>query len=201
MTNTQLPVMEHFYTLQGEGYNTGTASYFIRLAGCDVGCHWCDVKESWNANAHTYYTIDAIVKFVTDANAKNVVITGGEPCMHNLTELTTALKLHNCTICIETSGAYPLTGTIDWVCVSPKKFKAPLPQTLAKANELKVVVFNKHDFKWAEDNFKQCNPSCLGYLQPEWDKSAEINMSIVEYIKFNPQWKLSLQTHKYLNIP
>ncbi len=201
LTPTTLPVMEHFYTLQGEGFNTGTASYFIRLGGCNVGCHWCDVKESWDATAHPHYTVQQIASWVTTANATNVVITGGEPCMYNLTELTAELKLHNCTICIETSGAYPITGTIDWICVSPKKFKAPLPQTLALANELKVVVFNKHDFEWAIQNYALCNPACIGYLQPEWDKANEVHSLIIDFIKQNPKWRLSLQTHKYLNIP
>ncbi len=195
------PVMEHFYTLQGEGYNTGQASYFIRLAGCDVGCHWCDVKESWDKNLHKNYTVDEITNWVTQAKATQVVLTGGEPCMHDLTALTQSLKKINCIILLETSGAYPINGLIDWICVSPKKFKNPLPEVLSRAHELKVIIFNKSDFDWAENNKKMCPNSCYFYLQPEWDKASMVQPLLIEYIKQNPQWRLSLQTHKYLNIP
>ena len=175
-----LPVMEHFYTLQGEGFHQGRAAYFIRLGGCDVGCVWCDVKESWDANAHPKKTIDEIVNLVVENGAPPqqgnkaglVVITGGEPLMHDLTNLTAALQQKGYETNIETSGAHPLSGTWDWICLSPKKFKAPLPQVVPFANELKVVVFNQSDFKWAEDYASMVSPHCKLFLQPEWDKAA-----------------------------
>jgi len=193
--------MEHFYTIQGEGFHQGKAAYFIRLGGCDVGCVWCDVKESWDASKHTLFSVDEIVKFVTDANANLAVITGGEPLMYDLSELTKALHQKNIEVNIETSGAYPLSGDIDWICVSPKKFKAPLDDILSKAHELKVVVFNNSDFDWAEKNSLKVSNNCQLYLQPEWDKSSQILSDIIEFVKQNPRWKISLQTHKYMNIP
>jgi organic radical activating enzyme len=196
-----LPVMEHFNTIQGEGYYQGNAAYFIRLGGCDVGCVWCDVKDSWDASKHPQLTIDEIVKHVTNANANLAVITGGEPLMHDLKDLTNALHQKNIQANIETSGAYPLSGELDWICVSPKKFKAPLPEVLQKANELKVVIFNHSDFKWAEQHAKQVTANCKLYLQPEWDKSSEMLPLIIEYVKQNPKWRISLQVHKYMNIP
>ncbi len=197
----KLPVMEHFYTIQGEGYYQGQAAYFIRLGGCDVGCVWCDVKESWDADAHPKYSIDEIVSWVTNANAKLAVITGGEPLLHNLTELTAALQANGIQTNIETSGSSPLSGSWDWICVSPKKFKAPLVDVVAKANELKVVVFNKSDFDWAEKHALMVNNNCKLYLQPEWDKSTEVLPLIIEHVKLNPNWRISLQVHKYMNIP
>lgn len=199
--NASLPLMEHFYTLQGEGRYTGYASYFLRLGGCDVGCVWCDVKESWDASKHPLVQIESMVKFVIDDNAPIAVITGGEPLMHNLDELTLMLKNNGIRTHIETSGAHPLSGVWDWICLSPKKFKAPLPEVIQKANELKVVIFNKSDFEWAEKFAAAVSPACMLYLQPEWSKSAEINPLIISYIKKNPQWILSLQTHKFLDIP
>lgn len=199
--NASLPLMEHFYTLQGEGRYTGHASYFLRLGGCDVGCVWCDVKESWDASKHPLVQIESMVKFVVDYKAPIAVITGGEPLMHNLDELTLTLKNNGIRTHIETSGAHPLSGEWDWICLSPKKFKAPLPEVVQKANELKVVIFNKTDFEWAEKFATAVSPACLLYLQPEWSKSAEINPLIISYIKKNPQWILSLQTHKFLDIP
>lgn len=199
-----LPVMESFYTLQGEGFHQGKAAYFIRLGGCDVGCVWCDVKESWDADKHPTFTIEAILnKAITESNHQPViaVVTGGEPLMHNLTALTAALKARGFQTNIETSGAHALTGDWDWICVSPKKFKAPLPEILPLANELKVVVFNKHDFAWAETYAAQVAPHCKLYLQPEWDKAAEVTPLIVDYIKSHPQWQLSIQVHKYINVP
>ncbi len=192
--------MEHFYTIQGEGYYTGNAAYFIRLGGCDVGCVWCDVKDSWDADKHPQNTISQIVSWVENANANLVVITGGEPLMHNLTELTSLLHSKNIQTNIETSSAHPISGAWDWVCVSPKKFKAPLPETIKHANELKVVVFNKSDFDWAENNALLVNKDCKLYLQPEWDKSNEMLPHIIEYVKQNPKWKISLQTHKFMEI-
>ena len=199
--NASLPLMEHFYTLQGEGRYTGHASYFLRLGGCDVGCVWCDVKESWDASKHPLVQIESMVKFVLDEKAPIAVITGGEPLMHNLNELTSTLKNNGIRTHIETSGAHPLSGDWDWICLSPKKFKAPLPEVIQKANELKVVIFNKTDFEWAEKFAAAVSTECLLYLQPEWSKSAEINPLIISYIKKNPQWILSLQTHKFLDIP
>jgi 7-carboxy-7-deazaguanine synthase len=199
-----LPVMEHFYTLQGEGFHQGRAAYFIRLGGCDVGCVWCDVKESWDADAHPKMNIDEIVNTVIANSAGNkglVVITGGEPLMHNLTALTAALQAQGFETNIETSGAHPLSGLWNWVCLSPKKFKAPLPEVVPFANELKIVVFNKSDFEWAEKYAAMVSPQCKLYLQPEWDKAASITPVIIEYIKQHPQWELSLQIHKYINVP
>ena len=196
-----LPVMEHFYTIQGEGYHQGRAAYFIRLGGCDVGCVWCDVKDSWDAEKHPKFNIEYLLLNIEKTPAKLVVITGGEPLMHNLDELTAALQSKGFETNIETSGAYPLSGNWNWICVSPKKFKAPLPQILPLANELKVVVFNRSDFEWAEKYAALVSPVCKLYLQPEWDKAAEITPLLIEYIKQNPQWELSLQIHKYINVP
>jgi 7-carboxy-7-deazaguanine synthase len=197
----ELPLMEHFYTLQGEGYYTGSAAYFVRLGGCDVGCVWCDVKESWDASKHPQVGIETIVEYVKLANAKMVVITGGEPLLHPLEALTKLLKENGISTNIETSGSSALSGYWDWICVSPKKFKAPLPEVVAKANELKVVVFNKSDLEWAEKHAALVSEKCILYLQPEWDKAAAVMPLIIDYVKQNPQWKISLQTHKYLNIP
>jgi organic radical activating enzyme len=201
VTELKLPVMEHFYTIQGEGFYQGHAAYFIRLGGCDVGCVWCDVKESWDADAHPKYSIDEIVNWVVDAQAPLAVITGGEPLLHQLDALTNSLKNKGIKTNIETSGSSPLSGNWDWVCVSPKKFKAPLDEVVAKANELKVVVFNKSDFEWAEKHAALVNNQCKLYLQPEWDKSAQVLPLIIDYVKQNPIWKISLQVHKYMNIP
>ena len=193
--------MEAFYTLQGEGYHQGKAAYFIRLGGCDVGCVWCDVKESWDANAHPLKTINEIVDEAKKFPGKIAVVTGGEPLMHHLTELTNALHEAGLHTNIETSGSSPLTGDWDWICLSPKKFKAPLPQILQKAHELKVVVFNRSDFDWAEKYAALVSHDCKLYLQPEWDKASVVTPMIIEYIKTNPQWELSLQIHKYINVP
>lgn len=193
--------MEHFYTLQGEGRYTGHPSYFIRLGGCDVGCVWCDVKESWDASKHPLVPIAEIVASVCTSGTKIAVITGGEPMMHNLDALTEMLKANGIRTHVETSGAHPLSGTWDWICLSPKKFKAPLEELIAAANELKTVIYNKTDFAWAEQFASKVSKDCLLYLQPEWSKSAEMNPLIIDYVKANPQWILSLQTHKFLDIP
>ncbi len=193
--------MEHFYTLQGEGLHTGKAAYFIRLGGCDVGCVWCDVKESWDADAHPKLTVKQIVDFASAQPGRIAVITGGEPAMHDLTPLTTALHTAGIATHIETSGSSEIVGDLDWVTLSPKKFKAPLQQSLDKASELKVVVFNKSDFKWAEEHAAKVCENCLLYLQPEWSKRDAMTPLITEYIQQHPQWQLSLQTHKYINIP
>jgi 7-carboxy-7-deazaguanine synthase len=196
-----LPVMEHFYTLQGEGFHQGRAAYFIRLGGCDVGCVWCDVKESWDAGKHPLWKIEDLILNIERTPSKVVVITGGEPLMHNLGELTSSLQSAGFKTHIETSGAYPLSGHWDWICLSPKKFKAPLPEILSLAHELKVVVYNRSDFDWAEKYATLVSPHCKLYLQPEWDKAAEMTPLIIDYIKNHPEWELSLQIHKYINVP
>lgn len=198
---TTLPVMEYFYTIQGEGFHQGKAAYFIRLGGCDVGCVWCDVKESWDATKHPLIKIEDLITEVKKTPAEIVVITGGEPLMHNLDELTNQLKAAGLKTNIETSGAHPLSGYWDWICLSPKKFKAPLDEVIPKADELKVVVFNKSDFYWAEKYAAQVSKNCKLYLQPEWDKATQVTPLIIDYIKDNPKWELSLQLHKYINVP
>ena len=196
-----LPVMEDFYTLQGEGFHQGKAAYFIRLGGCDVGCVWCDVKDSWDAEKHPKLKVESLKLKVKETPAEIVVITGGEPLMHDLTELTKELQAAGLKTHIETSGAHPLSGSWDWICLSPKKFKAPLAGIVPLANELKIVVFNKNDFDWAEKYAGLVSQTCKLFLQPEWDKSAEITPLIIEYIKAHPQWELSLQIHKYIDVP
>jgi 7-carboxy-7-deazaguanine synthase len=196
-----LPVMEDFYTIQGEGFYQGHAAYFIRLGGCDVGCTWCDVKESWDASVHPLISVEEIVKKVKDSGAKMVVVTGGEPVMYDLTILTQKLKDTGLRVNLETSGVYPLTGTWDWVCFSPKKFKTPHPSIFANANELKVIVYNKSDFHWAEEFASKVKSDCRLYLQPEWSKEKEMLPLIIDYVKANQEWEVSLQIHKYMNIP
>ena len=201
MQSAALPLMEHFCTLQGEGRFTGHATYFLRLGGCDVGCVWCDVKESWDANKHPMVSVDAMVEWVVASGVQIAVITGGEPLMHDLTTLTAALREKGIRTHVETSGAHPLSGVWDWICLSPKKFKAPLPGLIASANELKVVLYNKTDFDWAEKYAGLVSDNCLLYLQPEWSRSSQINPEIISYIKHHPKWILSRQTHKYIDIP
>ncbi len=201
-TNGQLlPLMEQFYTIQGEGYHAGKAAYFIRLGGCDVGCHWCDVKESWDAALHPLTMADEIVKNAEKHPGKAVVVTGGEPLIYNLDYLTSELQQRGIQTFIETSGAYSLSGSWDWICLSPKKFKAPMPEISKRAGELKVIVFNKSDFLWAEEHAKLVSKECKLYLQPEWSKASVITPLIIEYVKQNPKWEISLQIHKFLNIP
>ena len=200
-TTTQYPVMEMFYSLQGEGYHQGRAAYFIRLAGCDVGCVWCDVKESWDASKHPVLSIEEIVSSALAHPGRLAIITGGEPLLYNLDALTTALKKAGFEINMETSGSSPMSGNWDWVCLSPKKFKAPLTESIAAASELKVVIFNKHDFEWAETYAQQVPASCKLYLQPEWDKANEMMPSIIDYVKTHPRWELSAQLHKYIQVP
>lgn len=196
-----LPVMEAFYTIQGEGFHQGRAAYFIRLGGCDVGCFWCDVKESWDASAHPQLSIDEIVAGALRYPGRLAVITGGEPLMHNLDALTQRLQQEGFETNIETSGSSPLSGSWNWICLSPKKFKGPLPSILPLANELKVVIYNKTDFQWAEQHAAAVAPGCRLYLQPEWDKSAAVTPQIIDYVKDHPQWELSVQVHKYINVP
>lgn len=195
-----LPLMEEFYTIQGEGYHTGTAAYFIRLGGCDVGCHWCDVKESWNAELHPPTATSVIVENAKK-NADTVVVTGGEPLMWDMTSLTRQLKEKNMRVHIETSGAYVLSGTWDWICLSPKKNKLPTQTVYDNAHELKVIIHNKHDFIFAEEQAALVNDGAILFLQPEWSKKEQMTPLIVEYVMSNPKWRVSLQTHKYLNIP
>lgn len=197
---TALPLMEAFYTLQGEGYHKGSAAYFIRIGGCDVGCHWCDVKESWDAERHPP---TAITHIVTEAKkySDTIVITGGEPLIWNMEPITSALKAENIRVHIETSGAYPITGHWDWFCLSPKKNKLPTDVAVKKANELKMIIHNKDDFRFAEEQAKRVGKDCVLYLQPEWSKRDQMMPLMVDYVLQNPKWKVSLQTHKYLNIP
>jgi 7-carboxy-7-deazaguanine synthase len=197
----QLPVMEAFYTLQGEGFHQGKAAYFIRLGGCEVGCVWCDVKESWDASRHPLQSIDDMVASALKYPGRMAVITGGEPLMHDCTALTDALHRSGFSTNMETSGAYPISGHWDWICLSPKKFKAPLPQIIPLANELKVVIFNSSDFDWAETYGSQVSPDCKLYLQPEWGKSESMTPLIIDYIKNHPRWEFSLQLHKYIHVP
>lgn len=197
----KLPVMEQFYTIQGEGAFSGYASWFIRLAGCDVGCVWCDVKDSWDAAGYPLMTPETLAEEAAQTGADRVVITGGEPCMYDLTELTNALHKRNLIIHLETSGAWPISGNFDWICISPKKFKKPIRLELSKAHELKIIVYNKSDFKWAETHAAFVNKNCKLLLQPEWDKSSEMLPLIIDYVKNHPQWQISLQTHKYMQIP
>lgn len=199
--NSELPVMEDFYTIQGEGFYQGNAAYFIRLGGCEVRCVWCDVKDSWDLNVHPKQAITSLVKKAKNSGSNIVVITGGEPSMHNLANLTQSLKIEGLRTHIETSGAYPLTGIWDWVCFSPKKFKAPHESVPALANELKVVIFHKTDFEWAEEFAAKVPQHCHLYLQPEWSKEDDMLPQIINYVKKHPQWKISLQVHKYMNIP
>ena len=197
---SELPVMEAFYTLQGEGFHQGRAAYFIRLGGCDVGCFWCDVKDSWDASKHPKIAVEQIVSDATKYPGKLAVVTGGEPLLHNLNALTDLLHQQGFETNIETSGSSPLSGNWDWICLSPKKFKPPVQEVINQAHELKVVIFNKTDFEWAESFAKQVHPSCKLYLQPEWDKASEMTPLIIDYIQAHPQWRLSLQVHKYLDI-
>lgn len=197
----EYPIMEHFYTLQGEGAFAGHAAYFIRTGGCDVGCHWCDVKESWNAEQHPRLSVNELIEAASSQPARMAVVTGGEPLMYDLAPLTLALKEAGFKTHIETSGAYPLSGEWDWICLSPKKFKAPLEEIHRLASELKVIVYNTHDFTFAENHAKKVSPGCRLYLQPEWSKATEMLPQIIDYVKQNPEWRISLQTHKYLDIP
>jgi len=197
----ELPVMEQFYTIQGEGNHSGRAAYFIRLAGCDVGCVWCDVKESWDAGKHQIMSIESLIQNVCETNTEFCVITGGEPAMYPLNTLIDSLKAKGIDTAIETSGCYPLEGNIDWYCFSPKKFKPPVDEAYQRANELKVVIAHPSDFEWAEGHASKVSDDCALYLQPEWSKQERFLPLIIDYIKQHPQWRVSLQTHKFMNIP
>ena len=196
-----LPLVESFYTIQGEGYHQGKAAYFIRLGGCDVGCVWCDVKESWDESKHPLQSVEQIVREAASFPGRLAVVTGGEPLLHDCTALTTRLHEAGFQVNIETSGSSPITGKWDWICLSPKKFKVPLPEIVPLANELKVVVYNRSDFTWAEKYAALVSPECKLYLQPEWDRSATITPMIIDYIKEHPKWEFSLQIHKYIHVP
>jgi len=200
MPMSEYPVMEHFHTIQGEGVYTGYSAYFIRLAGCDVGCHWCDVKDSWDASKHPRLSVESLTGFVKASGAPIVVITGGEPLLHNLESLTRSLKAIGVRIHIETSGSSPMSGEIDWVTLSPKRFKPPVDGAHEHVHELKVVVLTSKDLQWAETHAAKCPPHTRLLLQPEWDTPRAMPL-IVDYVKANPKWTVSLQTHKYLNVP
>lgn len=196
-----LPVMEEFYSIQGEGYNTGKAAYFLRIGGCDVGCRWCDVKESWNADLHPLVEVDEIIKRAIDCPADSVVITGGEPLIYDLSYLCKQLKKNNIEIFLETSGAYELSGSFDWICLSPKRNQPPLKEILDVADELKVIIQDEEDFRWAEENAALAGDKVLLLMQPEWSRAKQMMPRIVDYILENPVWRISLQSHKYIGIP
>lgn len=196
-----LPIMEHFYTIQGEGANTGKPAYFIRIGGCDVGCHWCDVKESWNADLHPLIPITDLIPFLKDIPSKDIVITGGEPTLYNLVPLCDMLKNMGFNTFIETSGAYELTGHWDWICLSPKKTSPPKASIYKNTHEIKVIIFNQDDFKWAETHANLASENCRLFLQPEWSKIDKILPEIIDYVMKNPKWNISLQSHKFMHIP
>ena len=196
-----LPLMESFYSIQGEGYFSGSPAFFLRIGGCDVGCHWCDVKESWNADLHPPTSLDNIIDEIKKESVNTVVITGGEPLMWNLTPLTNRLKIEGYNVHLETSGAYPLSGSFDWICLSPKKQSITLDSIKKHVNELKIIVHNKNDFQYAEEQRKNLSSDCKLYLQPEWSKKNQMIPQIIEFVKSNNHWLISLQNHKYMNIP
>ncbi len=201
ISGKKLPIMEEFYSIQGEGFNTGKPAYFIRVGGCDVGCHWCDVKESWNPNLHPLVDVEQVIENVNKYPAQSIVITGGEPLIYNLNYLTTKLADNGVEVFLETSGAYSLTGTWHWICLSPKKNMPPLPEVYNRADELKVIVYNKHDIEWAEEHAQKVSAECKLYLQPEWSNRQKVMPLIIDYVMQNPKWNISLQTHKYMQIP
>ena len=196
-----LPIMEHFFTIQGEGTYSGRAAYFVRLAGCDIGCVWCDVKESWDSELHPILGIDYLVSEIEKTTVNFVVITGGEPALYNLAPFIKKLKILKIEVALETSGCYELKGIVDWYCFSPKKFKAPCKEAYELANELKIVINHPSDLAWAEKHAEKVKPSCKLYLQPEWSKSDSLLPLIIEFVKSNNKWRISLQTHKFMHIP
>lgn len=197
----KLPIVEAFYSIQGEGFHTGKAAYFIRIGGCDIACHWCDSKISWNANIHPLFTIEEIVEQVLATPARSVVVTGGEPAMYNLEPLSKLIRQHNIANFMETSGAYAIKGNWDWICISPKRNKEPLPENLKKAHELKQVIFDDSDFEFAEQWKTKVNKTCQLFLQPEFSQFKKMAPKIVDYVKTHPEWNISLQSHRYLDIP
>lgn len=200
-TAKELPIMEHFYTIQGEGSYSGRAAYFVRLAGCDVGCVWCDVKESWDADVQPVVNLDELMKEIKASKTDFCVLTGGEPALYDLRGIIERLKNESIEVAIETSGTSPLVGEVDWYCFSPKKFKKPVDEAYTKANELKIVINHPSDFQWAEEHAAKVLPSCKFFLQPEWSKAERFLPEIIEYVKQHPKWRVSLQTHKFMNIP
>lgn len=200
-TGKALPLAESFYTIQGEGFNVGKAAYFIRLGGCDIRCSWCDSKETWDSRFYHPTNIEKIAESISKTQAQNVVITGGEPLLYNLSPLCNLLKKEGYSIFLETSGTHPLSSTFDWISLSPKKHRPPLKEILKKASEIKVVISEAKDLQWAEKNRKEASESCLFYLQPDWYKKELATPLIIEYVKNNPVWRISLQTHKFMNIP
>ncbi|MCF6366246.1 MAG: 7-carboxy-7-deazaguanine synthase QueE [Bacteroidales bacterium] len=197
----KLPLIQEFYTIQGEGYHTGKAAYFIRIGGCDIGCSWCDTKVSWNTDSHTLASTKGIIEKAYLSEAKSIVVTGGEPLSYDLNYLIRKAKEKNLQTFLETSGAYELSGEWDWVCLSPKKQKPPLADIYSKADELKMIIFKNEDLLWAEECSKKVSENCKLYLQPEWSNREENTLRIIEYVKKNPKWNLSVQLHKYLHIP
>lgn len=196
-----LPLMEQFYTIQGEGFHTGKPAYFVRIGGCDVGCHWCDVKESWDAGIHPLTDVTDIVRAASDQPSGTVVVTGGEPLTYNMGPLTEGFHRAGMSVHVETSGAYPLSGRFDWICLSPKKNMPPKEEFYAMADELKVIVHNRNDFEWAEQHAAKVKEGCRLYLQPEWSKAQAMTPLIVDYVMAHPDWNISLQSHKYMGIP
>lgn len=196
-----LPLVEEFYTIQGEGYHTGKAAYFIRIGGCDVGCSWCDTKFSWNPDLHPLVPAEQIISNVLAHPAAAVVVTGGEPLMVNMDYLTGRLKEKEIETFLETSGAHPLSGNWDWICFSPKKTYPPKEKIFQKAHELKMIVAVEEDLEWALENARKVNSGCKLYLQPEWSKREAILPVIIDFAKNNPRWMISLQSHKYMHIP
>lgn len=196
-----LPLVEDFYTIQGEGFHTGKPAYFIRLGGCDVGCKWCDAKYTWNPKLYPPTNIDTVVRRAVECRAQSIVITGGEPLLYPLEPLTTKLKEQGLQIFLETSGSHSFSGTFDWICLSPKRKQPPLEEAFGRADELKVIIESEEDFEWAEANAAKVGSNCLLYLQPEWSRSGEMMQSIVEYAKANPKWSISIQSHKFMHIP
>ena len=195
------PVMEHFYTIQGEGVHAGKPAYFVRLAGCDVGCVWCDVKESWPTEGYPTFTAEEICGWVGQTPAQLVVITGGEPAMYDCSSIVNALKSNGYRVHVETSAAYPLRGDYDWICISPKKFKQPVAEEMQRAHELKVIVFNDSDFQWAEQWAQTVGPDCALLLQAEWDKRDKVMPKMIDYVKANPHWRICIQMHKIIQVP
>lgn len=196
----KLPLMEDFDSIQGEGFHQGKPAYFIRLGGCDINCPWCDVKESWDAEIHNLLDINELKENLLLSNAEIVIVTGGEPLMYNLVELTAFIHSLGKKTHLETAGAHVLTGDWDWICVSPKRFKKAKPEILVKANELKVVISRENDFRFAEKNAAMCSEDCMLYIQPEWDVNEELMPSMINYVKEHPNWRLTLQIHKYLGV-
>ena len=196
-----LPLMEEFYSIQGEGYYTGNSAYFLRIGGCDVGCHWCDVKESWDATSHPPTKVLDMILNILNFPTETVVVTGGEPLMWNMSFLTKSLKKKGLRTHLETSGSHELSGEWDWICLSPKKFQKPLNTINPIADELKIIVRNKSDFRWAETHRNRVSEKCKLYLQPEWSNKEKMTPLIIDYVMDNPEWQISLQTHKYLQIP